>query len=173
MNQLETSDTRCRLLHAAARVIGEGGVRRLTLEAVAAAAGVSKGGLLYHFPSKDALVAGLVCLGLDDFDEAVARRQAAGTDWLAAYVDAALAPSEMDALGPALVGALAENPALLDDIRSRYRHWYAQARAKAGPTGVRTLLMLDGLFFHQLMGLHGLVPGDELAMAIDGTPEAG
>lgn len=31
-----------------------------TLDAVAAAAAVSKGGLLYHFPSKDALVDGLV-----------------------------------------------------------------------------------------------------------------
>lgn len=30
-----------------------------TLDAVAAAAGVSKGGLLYHFPSKEALVDGL------------------------------------------------------------------------------------------------------------------
>ncbi|RSM66584.1 TetR/AcrR family transcriptional regulator [Amycolatopsis sp. WAC 01376] len=36
---------------------GPGGV---TLEAVAARAGVSKGGLLYHFGSKDALVEGLM-----------------------------------------------------------------------------------------------------------------
>jgi Transcriptional regulator len=32
----------------------------MTLEAVAARANVSKGGLLYHFPSKDALVLGMV-----------------------------------------------------------------------------------------------------------------
>lgn len=33
---------------------------QVTLESVAAAAGISKGGLLYHFKSKDALLAGLV-----------------------------------------------------------------------------------------------------------------
>lgn len=36
------------------------GMRAATLDAVAAAAGVSKGGLLYHFKSKEALTAGLV-----------------------------------------------------------------------------------------------------------------
>ncbi|TJY68972.1 TetR/AcrR family transcriptional regulator [Arthrobacter sp. CAU 1506] len=35
------------------------GERAATMDAVAAAAGVSKGGLLYHFPSKEAMVEGL------------------------------------------------------------------------------------------------------------------
>lgn len=50
-------------------LIGDG-PRAATLEAVAAAAGVSKGGLLYHFKSKEALTEGLlaklrVCAELD------------------------------------------------------------------------------------------------------------
>ena len=36
--------------------IKEEGVVKLTLEAVAQRAGVSKGGLLYHYPSKEALI---------------------------------------------------------------------------------------------------------------------
>lgn len=36
------------------------GERAATLDAVAAAAGVSKGGLLYHFKSREALTAGLI-----------------------------------------------------------------------------------------------------------------
>ncbi|MCY0904522.1 TetR/AcrR family transcriptional regulator [Arthrobacter sp. H14-L1] len=40
-------------------LIDEGG-RAATLDAVAAAAGVSKGGLLYHFKSRDALTTGLI-----------------------------------------------------------------------------------------------------------------
>ncbi|RYE93109.1 MAG: TetR/AcrR family transcriptional regulator, partial [Myxococcales bacterium] len=52
--------TRERLLDAAEAVVIEQGVARLTLDAVAAAARTSKGGLLYHFASKDALVVGLV-----------------------------------------------------------------------------------------------------------------
>ena len=42
-------DTRKRLLDAAAAVVRRDGAGALTLDAVAAEAGVSKGGLLYHF----------------------------------------------------------------------------------------------------------------------------
>ena len=48
------------ILDAYERAVIENGERAATLEAVAADAGVSKGGLLYHFASKNDLVAGLV-----------------------------------------------------------------------------------------------------------------
>ncbi|TDW31147.1 TetR/AcrR family transcriptional regulator [Cryobacterium psychrophilum] len=50
------ASTRDRLLDAFEELLIEGGERSATLGAVAAAAAVSKGGLLYHFASKDALV---------------------------------------------------------------------------------------------------------------------
>jgi AcrR family transcriptional regulator len=50
---------RAKLLDAFVTILLEQGERAATLDAVAASAGVSKGGLLYHFPSKDALVEGL------------------------------------------------------------------------------------------------------------------
>jgi len=52
--------TRDRLLDAFEALLIEGGERSATLDAVAAAAAVSKGGLLYHFASKDALVDGVL-----------------------------------------------------------------------------------------------------------------
>ncbi|MBG6212173.1 AcrR family transcriptional regulator [Cryobacterium sp. CAN_C3] len=52
------ASTRDRLLDAFEELLIEGGERSATLDAVAAAASVSKGGLLYHFGSKDALVDG-------------------------------------------------------------------------------------------------------------------
>lgn len=51
-----TEGTRGRLVEAAVATVERGGVGGLTLEAVARQAGVSKGGLLHHFRSKDALV---------------------------------------------------------------------------------------------------------------------
>ncbi|WP_019201174.1 TetR/AcrR family transcriptional regulator [Tsukamurella sp. 1534] len=51
---------RAKLLDAFVRILVDQGERAATLEAVAAEAGVSKGGLLYHFASKDALVEGLI-----------------------------------------------------------------------------------------------------------------
>jgi AcrR family transcriptional regulator len=47
---------RPQLLDAALDLIAEDGVAALTYEALSARTGVSKGGLLYHFPSKDALL---------------------------------------------------------------------------------------------------------------------
>jgi AcrR family transcriptional regulator len=51
---------RVRVLQAYEDLLINDGPRAATLDAVAAAAGVSKGGLLYHFKSKEALTAGLV-----------------------------------------------------------------------------------------------------------------
>ncbi|GGN88430.1 TetR family transcriptional regulator [Nocardia rhizosphaerihabitans] len=52
--------TRDRILDALETLLLERGAAQMTLDNVAAAAGVSKGGLLYHFKSKDALLVGLV-----------------------------------------------------------------------------------------------------------------
>lgn len=58
MSRPQTS--RERILDAFETILIADGERAATLEAVAARAGVSKGGLLYHFGSKDALITGLV-----------------------------------------------------------------------------------------------------------------
>lgn len=49
--------SRDRILDAYADLLAEEGERFATVDAVAARAGVSKGGVLYHFPSKDHLAA--------------------------------------------------------------------------------------------------------------------
>jgi Transcriptional regulator len=64
-------NTREQLLDAATRVLLRDGAEHVTLEAVAAEAGVSKGGLLYHFSSKPALVAALVDRLVGRFDAAL------------------------------------------------------------------------------------------------------
>ena len=51
-----TTDARTRILDAAEAIVRARGVPGLTLEAAAREAGVSKGGLLYHFGSKEQLV---------------------------------------------------------------------------------------------------------------------
>lgn len=65
--------TRERILAAACRLVREEGVGRLTLDAVSRASGVSKGGLLYHFPSKEDLIAGMVQYLADRFDAELER----------------------------------------------------------------------------------------------------
>jgi AcrR family transcriptional regulator len=54
------SDTRDRILDALEEMLLDQGVTKVTLESVAARADVSKGGLLYHFKTKDAMIAAMV-----------------------------------------------------------------------------------------------------------------
>lgn len=51
--------TKVAILEAAEKLITEKGFRALTLDEVAVGAGISKGGLLHHFSSKQALILGL------------------------------------------------------------------------------------------------------------------
>lgn len=67
--------TRERILDALRDLLATGGVNTVTLESVASAAGVSKGGLLYHFPSKSALYIGL----LEQVRDTVTREMTAAT----------------------------------------------------------------------------------------------
>ncbi len=60
MKHTRKNNSRDKLLDAAASIVIKQGATRMTLDAVAAQAKVSKGGLLYHFASKDALVQAMV-----------------------------------------------------------------------------------------------------------------
>ena len=64
----KAEETRRRIVDAAEEVVLRDGVARLTLDAAAAEAGLSKGGVLYHFASRDALVAGMVDRIIVEFD---------------------------------------------------------------------------------------------------------
>lgn len=59
-------EVRSQLLDMAARLCAEVGIPNATLDAISQRAGVSKGGLLHHFPTKQALIVALVDKLLDD-----------------------------------------------------------------------------------------------------------
>src|SRR5687767_10309684 len=72
----DSQRTVCGILDAAERVIVQAGVEKATIEEVARVAGVSKGGVLHHFPSKEAIVVGLVSMLVSKFEADVRARQA-------------------------------------------------------------------------------------------------
>ena len=57
---IHSDNARERIIDAAEQVVIEAGARHLTLAAVASKAGVSRGGLLYHFPYKEDLLRGMM-----------------------------------------------------------------------------------------------------------------
>ncbi|WP_289241881.1 TetR/AcrR family transcriptional regulator [Delftia sp.] len=52
--------SRDKILDAATALVSERGVQQLTIEAAAAAAGVTKAGLIYHFKTRDELLVAVV-----------------------------------------------------------------------------------------------------------------
>ncbi|MCS7079266.1 MAG: TetR/AcrR family transcriptional regulator [Chloracidobacterium sp.] len=165
-----TPSTRDELLRAAVRVVATDGLPKLTLETVARAAGVSKGGLLYHFPTKDALIQALIETFIAEWDRATALEYARDPEpnkpgrWLRAYVRASFAdfdPDEMLTLGLAqgdmagFVAALAVNPELLALIRAAYERWHrlliSDGLDDATATAVR--FAADGIYFAEGFGL--------------------
>lgn len=125
------------------------GDRAATLDAVAKAANVSKGGLLYHFPNRDALVSGLCERLLELVDADLAQLEAStmsASEWyLRTSVDfnspLERAHNTLIRLIPAYHNLV--RPTLLA-CRER---WYARVLAELGDPTLATavLLMGDGI----------------------------
>jgi AcrR family transcriptional regulator len=119
--------TRERILAAAEDVVIRDGVARLTIDAAAHEAGLSKGGVLYHFGTRDALVAAMVDRLItsfhDDLDAAAASDDGPGS-LARRYVQASFAigaDHEREArLGAALLAAMAAQPALLAPLQKDF-----------------------------------------------------
>ena len=104
-------------------MIRRDGAQRLTLDAVAAESGVSKGGVLYHFATKRALVDGLLERWLTDFDR---RLEAAGANLLVEYVRCSDLSDEDPDVAATEFGMLAgmiDDPQVLEVVRTFQEKW--------------------------------------------------
>ena len=157
--------TRERILAAAIEVIRTDGAANLTLDRVATAAGVSKGGFLYHFGSKDALMAGLLDETLavldDELDIREARFRAAdpasrGTFALA-YLDYVREPYKAaDDTSSSILAAAALDDELLANTRATFERWQERLMHRdklAETTGLLARIVGDGLWLIDLFGL--------------------
>ncbi|WP_409306193.1 TetR family transcriptional regulator [Pectobacterium sp. B1J-3] len=114
------------ILDAAEKVLLQDGVHHFTLDAVAAQAGISKGGLVYRFPSKDQLIQAILCRELTRFEQEVQYRSTQYTD--REYADvlghiAAIRQEDEETTSHAigLLTALIHSPEMLAPIRKFYR----------------------------------------------------
>jgi AcrR family transcriptional regulator len=151
------------ILDAAQAVVLEVGAAHMTLDAVAKKAGVSKGGLLYHFPTKEALLKELLKRRLQHLEEARKRKcaelQEGPTREIKAYVLSTLARGRKDGpIGAALLAAIAHDPKLLEPVRDDY----LRRLAELIPVGLRferaviVALAADGLRLLELLSLSPL-----------------
>jgi AcrR family transcriptional regulator len=170
-----TSQTIDLILTAAERVVLRGGVTRLTLEAVAREARLSKGGLLYHFATKEALIRAMIERLIQYCEQEIAQQQRNDTapgGWTRAYVRKTVEPKssylgEADfpkskEVGAALIATAAINPKLLEPLRERFRVWQRAIECDGiSPTRATVVrLAVDGLWLADVLGIWS--PSDKL-----------
>jgi len=156
------------ILDAAEAIVREQGAAHLTLDAAAERAGLSKGGVLYHFQTKDSLLVALVERMTQAFrglyEEARSRMGNDPTRMLEAYLEAVSAAEErLGNTSCSLIPALASNPELLEPIRMFYRHHFAQLhKATVGwDQAAVVTLALDGMWLLDMLGVSPLEPQDK------------
>ena len=183
--------TRERILFGAEEVVLRDGVAHLTLESAANEAGISKGGILYHFSTRAALVAAMVDRLSSCFDADLERAGASSPEpgaFTRAYVAATFGPPTDSAsrdrrLGAAVIAGVAADTELLEPLRERFAAWQHALENDGLPAATASLVRLaaDGLWFTELLGLAPLDPQlrasvrEELLALADGTqagPEA-
>ena len=150
---------RQQLLEVAARLSLEKGPASVTLDAVSHAAGVSKGGLLHHFPNKLSLLDGLFNDLTEKLDRALAEKMQTDAEpkgrFTRAYVSVFFLPEGIEdgEQWKVLTIALISEP----HLRERWRQWVERHLAEnsgtdSSPDAVLARYAVDGLWLADLLG---------------------
>lgn len=155
------------LLDAAESVLFEHGTQALTLAAVADRAGVSKGGLLYHFPTKEALVKAMVARVIEEFDALIASYDD-GTpgSYSRAYVEATFEILTGEARAYrrwSAITAAAAGPEQAEPLNEAMRRWHAHDPGEDPDPGTAMVVRLaaEGLW-EVVSHAPGLYGGEQL-----------
>lgn len=156
---------RQKVLDAARRIVENRGAGHLTFETLAEESGVTRGGITYHFPTKEALLKALIEADVAQWERMASDlgRHAGSACPKAArllgHVRCSLA-DEDDAhrrFVTGLLSAAMTDPALLDPIRAHIGREFADWRwDDADLERYLLLLAADGLFWSRLFGLSAL-----------------
>ena len=169
-NASRSERTRKVVLQAALSIIARDGPGRLTLDAIAKEAGISKGGLMHQFPNKLAVMKALLERQVEHFEGlAHAYMAELGPDADQPELMAAIETFREAAMQPqpiaiAFLAALAEEPKLLSMSRERDAKRVAAIKAEARDPEVAMLrrAAAQGLALGAIFGLSTL-PKTEVA----------
>lgn len=157
---MSADKTRSKILEASAYVIQTNGILSFTLEAVAKQAGVSKGGLLYHFPSKEALVSGMVKHIMQNYIENIENNADQDTSqhgrWTRSFIRGSFEKSNPDKyMNAGLMAAAVVNKDLLKPVQDAYEQWQTRINNDEIDAIDSTILRLavDGLWFSEIFDL--------------------
>jgi AcrR family transcriptional regulator len=164
MSKKAPIETREKLVQAAAQLVVSKGITRVTLEQVALEAGVSKGGLLHHFPTKQALLNGLIEQVGQVFKARLEKYMSLETSGqpgrlARAYIRASF-EYEADELQltNAIAKVVSEFPELLQELQTDFAQLDQEMQQDGLPAARALVIRLacDGLWFSELIGVSSL-----------------
>ncbi|MXN64363.1 TetR family transcriptional regulator [Stappia sp. GBMRC 2046] len=156
------SGSREKIIDAALVVVSDQGLRRFSLEAVAEIAGVSKGGLLYNFPTKSDLLKAMVARHVEEFSDqfdktclclsAEGKRNSVIRAYLTTFRDY-FCVKEQSPSG--FLAAIAEEPGLLDPVREQNARIVKEIRSKSDnpKLAMAAFLTIAGIRHTQLFSI--------------------
>ena len=160
--------TNSQIIQAALSVAAEKGAGKVTLDAVAKAAGVSKGGLIYHFPSKEALISAMVQQLIEEAECQRSLQERTESSTLAAVLQTRAHFTRQIAgnTAMAILAAAAEQPALLQPVQQHNKDVMQQIQAEHGNSLQATLLLLasEALIYHDLLNLSPFTAAERSAL---------
>lgn len=148
------------ILAAAESIVIESGAAHLTLDAVAERCGISKGGLIYHFPTKESLLQGMIGRleeKIDTIRENVRKKFPDGdkANELAVDISMMRGLSREDyRLSAALLAVIAFQPELMNPFRAQHHKRFEDMISNRSFTRSSILFFAAmGLHFHQLLNI--------------------
>lgn len=164
--------SRGKLIDAALKLVSEQGLQQVTIDAVAAAAGVTKGGLIYHFKTRDELLGAMLERMMGELNTRIGARKEhpGGTsirELVLALADESFdMPEDQRRILSNMLAASSTYPHLMGPAQSHFSNVYGEL-AGSGPHAGRALLLsaaLDGFTFLELLNLHQFTPQQKKAM---------
>ena len=151
------------ILEAASKIVAEKGIFYLTIEAVAVEAGISKGGLLYHYRSKEVLVEKMVEYLAINYKNKIANHAAEDLEekgkWTRAYLDVTFTKVNQNKdMHAGLLAAKAVNPTLLSPIHEVYSEWQYDIENDGLDPITATIIRLatDGIWLGDIFDINPL-----------------
>lgn len=149
-----------KLLDAAQTVVMEAGAGHMSLDMVARKAAVSKGGLMYHFPTKEALLKAMLVRMIEKFyahreTKMKTLEKTAGRLLKAGVLATIERDRKMDRMSLAILAVAAHDPHLLEPLRAAYAVHLKdleQGDLKFERAAIISLAA-DALMLHELLGI--------------------
>jgi AcrR family transcriptional regulator len=152
----EPQPTRDRILDAFQDVLIEAGERAATIEAVAQRAGVSKGGLLYHFATKEAMIDALLARLAAQVHADIARMRTAPEGAVDYFIRSSVSLQSAFDRTILATGCLAQGAH--DGAKTALQHaqsqWLATVSESVPDPDVASAIMLigDGIYYNSSLG---------------------